>query len=100
MKYILVNSRAIYNQMMEEENVNKKQLKLIYNSVEINDSKKEYTNDKRIRIIFLANLIPYKNHKLVIEACRDLKKLNFQINILGDGDKKLYQRTTKSYFKI
>lgn len=87
MKYILVNSRAIYKQMTEEENVNKEKLKLIYNSVEINDSKKEYLKHKKIRIIFLANLIPYKNHKLVIKACRDLKKLNFQINILGDGDK-------------
>ena len=40
MKYILVNSRAIYKQMTEEENVKKEKLKLIYNSVEINDSKK------------------------------------------------------------
>jgi len=87
MKYILVNSRAVYTQMMEEENIKKEKLKLIYNSVEINDSKKEYIKHKRIRIIFLANLIPYKNHKLVIEACRELKKFNFQINIVGDGDK-------------
>ena len=43
---------------------------------------KKYTKHKKIRIIFLANLIPYKNHNLVIEACRDFKKLNFQINIV------------------
>ena len=88
MKYILVNSRAIYNQMIKEENVKKEKLKLIYNSVKIKDFKKKYIKHKNVRIIFLANLIPYKNHKLVIEACRDIKKLDFQIDIVGDGDKK------------
>ena len=39
-------------------------------------------------LCFLANLIPYKNHKLVIEVCKSIKKLNFQIDIVGDGDKK------------
>ena len=88
MKYILVNSRAVYNQMIKEENVKKEKLKLIYNSVKIKDFKKKNLSDKNVRIIFLANLIPYKNHKLVIEACRDIKKLDFQIDIVGDGDKK------------
>ena len=72
---------------MKEENVKKEKLKLIYNSVKINDFKKKNIENKSVRIIFLANLIPYKNHKLVIKACRDLKKLDFQINILGDGEK-------------
>ena len=40
MKYILVNSRAVYNQMIKEENVKKEKLKLIYNSVKIKDFKK------------------------------------------------------------
>ena len=82
MKYILVNSKeAVYNQMIKEENVKKEKLKLIYNSVKIKDFKKIYKERKNVRIIFLANLIPYKNHKLVIEACRDIKKLDFQIDI-------------------
>ena len=41
MRYILVNSRAVYNQMIKEENIKKEQLKLIYNSVKIRDSKKK-----------------------------------------------------------
>ena len=52
MKYILVNSRAIYKQMIEEENVKKEKLKLIYNSVEINDSKKKYTKHKKLELYF------------------------------------------------
>ena len=52
MKYILVNSRAIYKQMIEEENVKKEKLKLIYNSVEINDSKKSIQNIKELKLFF------------------------------------------------
>ena len=87
MKYILVNSRAVYDQMIEEENVKKEKLKLIYNSVKVKDFKKKRLSNKSVRIIFLANLIPYKNHKLVIKACRDIKKLDFQIDIVGEGEK-------------
>ena len=74
--------------MIKEENIKKEQLKLIYNSVKIRDSKKKIVRNKSVRVMFLANLIPYKNHKLVIEACKSIKKLNFQIDIVGDGDKK------------
>lgn len=85
MRYILVNSKAIYRQMLEEENVKKEKLKLIYNSVRITNSKRISKNKKKVKIIFLANLIPYKNHKLVIESCRYIKQKNFQINLVGDG---------------
>ena len=55
--------------------------------MKINDFQKKYIKNKKIRIIFLANLIPYKNHKLVIDACREIKNLNFQINIVGEGER-------------
>ena len=49
MKNILVNSRAIFEQMIEEENVKKEKLKLIYNSVKIKKCYKKYKNKKLFR---------------------------------------------------
>ena len=86
MKNILVNSRAIFEQMIEEENVKKEKLKLIYNSVKIKKCYKKYKNKKIVQIIFLANLIHYKNNKLVIESCRSIKEKNFQVNFVGEGN--------------
>ena len=85
MKYILVNSKAIYNQMLNEEGVKEKKLKLIYNSVKIDGYNKKFTKSKIVKIILLANLIPYKNHKLVIKACNIIKDLDFQVSFVGEG---------------
>ena len=85
MKYILVNSRAIFKQMIEEEDVQEGKLKLIYNSVRIKKFNKKNKKKKIVKIIFLANLIHYKNHRLVIECCRCIKEKNFQINFVGEG---------------
>ena len=86
MDFILANSKAVMKQLIIEEKVNPKKVKLIYNSVEIpkslNVKKKQI-----IRILFLANLIPYKNHKMVLRVCNELKDLNnFQFDFVGDGD--------------
>lgn len=87
MKLITANSIAIKNQLISEEGVPSNKIKVINNFVEIPNLKK--ISKKNINILFIANLIPYKNHKLVIMASNLVKKdLNFKIHIIGEGDDK------------
>ncbi len=85
MKYILVNSKAIKKQLLELENVPDEQIKLIYNSVKIKKNIIKNEKEKRIKILCLANLLPYKNHMLIIEACRIIRNENFLIYFVGRG---------------
>ena len=85
MKTILVNSNAIRNELIKSERVKKDKIKLIYNSVEIQKINKQ--SNVKINILHLANLIPYKNHKLVIKACNEIKSIaNYTIHFVGDGE--------------
>ena len=85
MSCILVNSKAIFNQLLSEEGVRRENLKLIYNSVNVKKITKTFTQGNQIRILHLANIIPYKNHKLIIEVCRNLNLLNFRVDFVGSG---------------
>ncbi len=97
MNYILVNSKAIKKELTKFEGVDKKKIKLIYNSIEIEKIKKK--TDKKVRIICLANLIPYKNHKMIVEACsKIIKTRDFQIDLIGDGNL-TYKNELKSLSK-
>ena len=87
MKFILANSCSIKRQLINDENVAKEKVKVIYNSVKIRKIKK--VNSKFVRILCIANLIKYKNHELIIKSCKELKSLkNFQIDCVGSGNKK------------
>ena len=85
MNFILANSKAIVNQLILDERVKKEKVKLIYNSVEL-PRRIRLKKEGKIRILFLANLIPYKNHKLILKVCNELKDLNnFKIDFIGGG---------------
>jgi len=87
MKLIIVNSKSIENQLIKEEGVPAEKIKVINNFIEIPHLKK--ISKKNINILFVANLIPYKNHKLVIMASNLIKRnLNYKIHIIGEGDDK------------
>ncbi len=98
MKFILVNSNAIKNELILKEGVIKNKINLIYNSVELRKNK-QIKKNKVIRILHLANLIPYKNHKLIVRACNELKHLsNFKVDLIGDGEVK-YKKELKNEIK-
>tara|TARA_B100001248_G_scaffold61028_1_gene42023 strand:- start:199 stop:1293 length:1095 start_codon:yes stop_codon:yes gene_type:complete len=98
MKKILVNSYSIKKQLVEEESVVSSKIKVIYNLIEIkkNISKKE---NKVLKIIFLANLIPYKNHNMIIDVANSLpRNLKYEIQILGKGEER-YTQSLKQKIK-
>ena len=90
---ILVNSKAVKNQLINEENVSKNKIKVIYNGVNTRYKNKIDPKYKNFIILMIANLIPYKNHRMVLYALKRIKKKlpkNWQIYFIGrdDGIKK------------
>ncbi len=95
-KIILANSKAVYSELIEE-GVKKENLKLIYNGVIL--KKKKRVNIRNIKkelgleigkyFIFssIANLIPYKNHIMIIKAAEKLSKITdkFIVIFVGSG---------------
>lgn len=93
---ILANSKAVYNELIEE-GVKKDKLKLVYNGVSLRKEKKvnlsEIKNKLGVKIndsfIFssIANLIPYKNQIIIIKAAEKLLKITnkFIVIFVGSG---------------
>ena len=89
---ILVNSDAIKKQLIKDENVEEGKIKIIYNGIEV---KKElgFKEKNSFNIAIVANLIPYKNHHLLLNSLSLIKdKLpdNWKLYCIGrdDGIKK------------
>ena len=88
---ILVNSNVIRKQLINEEKVNKNKIKLIYNGVSVNNKKIKKKNN--FNIVIIANLIPYKNHRILLkslELIKDKLPKNWKLYCIGrdDGIKK------------
>ena len=96
-KLIIANADAVKKNIIEED-VNRENIKVIYNGFikpktnpneSLNEFKKKLGVEKNCFIfLVLANLIPYKNHKLVIEAVHNLSKFvkkDFKVIFLGSG---------------
>ena len=99
MKYILTNSLAIKNQIVNDEGLTENKVKVIYNSIKINKNQKVFQDKETVSIILIANFIPYKNHSLIITACSTLpKELNYRILFIGDGDKSYIAKLKKNIF--
>ena len=109
-KLIIANSNAVKKNLIDE-GAPKEKLRVIYNGFintkynhkESRAKLKESLAIKRNSFVFLvlANLIPYKNHKLVIGAAdllRKLTKKNFKIIFLGSGQRK-YKLSLKNMIK-
>ena len=96
-KYILVNSRAVYRNIIDE-GAPKNSIKLIYNgvieskrkllSVENTKKKLGLSFGKKTSFSCVANLIPYKNQFLILQAASLLKKVddNFIVLLIGSGE--------------
>ena len=109
-KLIIANAVAVKKNLIEE-GASKKKIKVIFNGfVRPKPTRKEtFTNLKKklgikkncFVFLVLANLIPYKNHKLIIEATERLIKLTkkeFKIIFLGSG-KTDYQKSLEELIK-
>ena len=83
MNFIIANSKCILNQLISEEYVNPNKCLLIHNGVSKKNIEKKISNTTKI--LFLANILNYKNHKMVIEACKNIKCRNkWMINCVGN----------------
>ena len=106
-KLILANSYAVKSQI-ENEYCDKQKVRVIYNGIlenkKINKKDilllKKKINIKPNDFVFcsVANFIPYKNQHLIIRASASVIKedKNFKVMLIGGGDKKEYLRFIKS----
>ena len=95
------NSQIVCNQLIEE-GVCKDKVWLIYNGFEpkkdiFNCDRNRRSTEKKSPFIFInvANFIPYKGHRDLLEAVRLLPAdLDFIVNLVGEGDT-AYQKELK-----
>ena len=98
-KLILANSMAVKKQLINEECVEKKKCKIIYNGIiepkknnyKVSDLKKQLGISTFREFVFssISNFIPYKNHIMIIKAAKKLLTItkNFKIFFVGAGKK-------------
>lgn len=99
MNFIIANSRIILNQLISEEYVDPKKCRLIYNGVLKKKIKKKKEN-QITKILFLANILNYKNHKMVVEACKNMKcKNKWRINCVGNFSDEVLLNSLKNLIK-
>lgn len=91
---ILVNSNAIMQELINEENVEKEKIRLIYNGVQsVKKIKKK--KSKIIKLVCVANFIKYKRHEDLIKSCSLISEKNWILNLIGKGSKKrIYELKT------
>lgn len=108
--YILGNSQAVLNQLMQEENVPPEKLRLIYNGINLhhfqnvldkNNLRKGFElNENDLVFVKIANLIPYKGHVDLLEALASIKMKipsNWVLLIIGRDDHILESLKTKAH---
>lgn len=84
MNIITSNSNAISRQLIEQEYVKKEKILLIRNGVDIPNLKKKLISRKIINILCVANFIPYKNHRFLIESLSMISnKLDWELYLIG-----------------
>ena len=94
---ILVNSKAIMNQLITQENVDPKKICLIYNGVKIQKFFKPKKKYLQVKLVCISNFIGYKRHLDLIEACKGLKNKNWNLTIIGRGDSFEVQELINKY---
>lgn len=96
MDLILTNTSAIKHQLVNYEDVPVEQIKVIPNFVTSLIAKRKKSNSKIIKIGYVANFIPYKNHILLLDICSriDIKK-KWQVILVG-SDVKGFKKKIKN----
>lgn len=94
MDFILGNSQKVINQLAIDEFVSPSKLWLIYNGItlphlshETRSNVREKLNipNESVVMAVVANLIPYKGHEDLLEACGKLKYKNWQLLLIGEN---------------
>ena len=90
MKFICGNSLAVISQLASIDKIDKDKLYLTYNGIDVKKYAKNYKNfkklnidDQNIIITKVANLIPYKGHADILNACINLKHKNWTLIFVG-----------------
>jgi len=85
---ILVNSEIIKKQLINQENVSKNKIKIIYNGIEVKNNNK-FKKNNNFNIVIIANLIPYKNHRILFNSLNLIKEKlpkNWRLYCVGRDD--------------
>ncbi len=100
MEVITANSQSVYNELINEENVKLEKCRLIYNGITPRNRKRDKISEST-NIICLANLLPYKNHSMIINALKDIpKNYKWNMHFVGrnsSGIKESLMKTIKKY---
>lgn len=88
MNLIIANSNAIKQQLMKDEGVISDKCKVIYNGVNINRDKIPDIKKKIVKLVCVANLLPYKNHVMILKALSLIpKKYKWHLDLIGRESK-------------
>ena len=92
MDLILTNSSLAKSQLINDENVKAKKIKIIKNLYKEKNIKKKIRSkfnikDNQVIFAIVANLIPYKRHIDLIKACSNITERNWKLLIIGEDRK-------------
>ena len=93
---IIANSNEIKKQLIETEKITEDKCKVIYNGISINKKKIPNKNTKLIKLICVANLLPYKNHAMILKALSLIPtKYEWNLNLIGKTDRTVFENLNK-----
>ena len=89
MDLILTNSNLAKTQLINDENVKEKKIKIIKNLYKEKNIQKRLRakfniKDNQVVFAIVANLIPYKGHIDLITACAEITSDNWKLLIIGE----------------
>lgn len=94
MSAILANSQVVAEQLIHQEKCDHRKVILLHNGVDVdfgkgerslNFSKEFGVFEGEVTIVMTANLIEYKGHHDLLDACAELKHLNWRLLLVGKG---------------
>ncbi|MCD6226142.1 glycosyltransferase family 4 protein [bacterium] len=87
-KAVIANSQGL--KKLAQKTAPYQKIKVIYNGIDTNEFKptKNKTMSKKLKILCVARLIERKGIKYLLKALGSLKKKDFILTIIGDGEEK------------
>ena len=83
--FFICNSMNSKKNLIENENVNKSKVRVIYNYIE-KKAKNNFIkkNNKEFKILYIANFYKYKGHILLLKTLSLIKNLNWKLFLIGE----------------
>ena len=96
MNVIIANSKEIKKELVETEKVAENKCRIIYNGISINQKKISNKKNKVLKLICVANLLPYKNHEMILKALSIIPaKYKWNLHLLGKENKIILENLNK-----